>query len=80
MAGARVGAQDFVYEGRAHVCVSAPHVLNVFSMSKVRGATLAAGRAPRQRCRRTACIPVNAAPPTATCVHVRVRAALRRTA
>ena len=27
--------EDFVYEQRQHHCVSAPHVLHIFSMSKV---------------------------------------------
>jgi len=28
--------EHFTYDGREHVCISGPHVINVFSMSKVR--------------------------------------------
>ena len=28
--------QDFCYDGREHHCIAAPHVIHVFSMSKVR--------------------------------------------
>ena len=27
--------EDFTYDGREHSCVSGPHVINIFSMSKV---------------------------------------------
>lgn len=27
--------ENFTYDGREHTCVSGPHVINVFSMSKV---------------------------------------------
>ena len=28
--------EHFTYEGREHICVSGSHVINIFSMSKVR--------------------------------------------
>ena len=28
--------ENFTYDGREHSCVSGPHVINIFSMSKVR--------------------------------------------
>ncbi len=28
--------EHFTYDGRQHTCVSGPHVVNIFSMSKVR--------------------------------------------
>ena len=28
--------EHFTYDGRQHTCVSGPHVINIFSMSKVR--------------------------------------------
>ena len=27
--------EDFTYDWREHICVSGPHVINIFSMSKV---------------------------------------------
>lgn len=27
--------ENFVYDGREHFCLSAPHVINIFSFSKV---------------------------------------------
>ena len=27
--------ENFTYDGREHACVSGPHVINIFSMSKV---------------------------------------------
>lgn len=36
--------EHFAYGGRAHHCISAPHVLNLFSFSKVRRGPLPGAR------------------------------------
>ena len=31
-----IAAQDFCYDGREHHCISGPHIIHIFSMSKAR--------------------------------------------